>query len=127
MLNWADGTGTARFWILKMMIDALGGSETVKSVVNTTVQQLPQQPQLYAKGFAIRDAQCVASNAGSIGHCPLLRRVVLLVNKGNSSATIEVRGAKGAESAELNKSLCPAAHLTAILILWINSVTNQQL
>ena len=99
MLDWADGTGTARFWILKMMIDALGGSETLKSVVETTVRQ--QQQHVYAKGFAIRDAKCAGSD---LEHCPLLRRVVLLVNRGNTSTTIEVRGATGSNASVVDYS-----------------------
>eukprot|EP01050_Picozoa_sp_SAG11_P027243 SAG11_NODE_6822_length_1240_cov_1.145486_1_plen_172_part_00 len=99
MLDWADGTGIARFWILKMMIDALGGSETLKSVVETTVRQ--QQQHVYAKGFAIRDAKCAGSD---LEHCPLLRRVVLLVNRGNASTTIEVRGATGSNASVVDYS-----------------------
>jgi hypothetical protein len=103
MLSWVDGSGTARFWTLKMMIDLLGGADTRKSVVATTVRPAAataaagnSSSSIYAKGFAIRDATCSGAS------CPTLRRVLLLVNKANVTGWATVSGAKGMNASKVD-------------------------
>ena len=73
MLSWVDGSGTARFHGLKMMIEVLGGAETRKSVMATSVGGggANSTRSIFAKGFEIRDAACTHG-----ANCPVLRKVV---------------------------------------------------
>ena len=81
MLN-DDGTGTARFWVLKLLIQGLGGADTEKTLVETTVSA----PGVFAQAFAVRPTGKPTAEP---------RRMLLLVNKGNASAAVTVPGAAG--------------------------------
>lgn len=91
MLDWRDGSGTARFWTLKMMIDVLGGAATRKALVAT---EAAPAGGVFAQGIEVR-----AADGGQV-----LRRTVLLVNKKNESATVTVTSAAGAAAAWVDYS-----------------------
>jgi hypothetical protein len=106
MLSWADGSGTARFWVLRMMIEILGGAGTIKSVVSTTVYPSEASSHVFAKGFKIRDGSCGYTKAGTTGGCVgmTVRQVVLLVNKAHDSTSVTVTGAKGSNCSRVDFS-----------------------
>ena len=89
MLSWEDGTGTARFHTLKLLIDGLSGANTVKTLVATTFNATDQ---VFAQGFLVAPA------GGGAAGAPPSRKVLLLVNKANTSCSVTVQGASGANT-----------------------------
>ena len=93
MLNWADGTGTARFWVLKLLIDGLGGADTQKTLLRTNITVAAPSPgatvpaeSVFAQAFAVRPSGRPMAQPS---------KVLLLVNKMNSTVNVSVDGAAG--------------------------------
>jgi hypothetical protein len=79
-----------------MLIDHLGGAETMKTLVQTTSANITQ---LYTMGFVVSPTNAslnVHTNPHTPRFVPPTHRVLMLVNKGNRSLRVSLpRGATG--------------------------------
>ena len=104
MISWKDGTGNARFWAIKMIIDGMGGGS--KNIYNAAVHGSP----VYAKAFspaATKDGGdgTDGDDDGATGAFALptawpgkSRRAVLLANKDTlATRAVSVPGLQGGQ------------------------------
>ena len=73
-----------------MLIDRLGGAETNKTLVHTTSTNAAS---IFARGFILSSAPVRRSKRLSVESTS--RRVLMLVNKGNTTVTVSVANATG--------------------------------
>jgi hypothetical protein len=78
-----------------MLIEHLGGAETMKTLVQTTSAN---STLLYARGFVVSPINAslnVHTNPHTPRFVPPTHRVLMLVNKGNTSLSVSIAGATG--------------------------------
>lgn len=89
MVDWRDGSATARVWALRMFIDVLGNGPKTVFAVDAAGERAPRPrwplpSVVYALGFELAEKPAAEG------------RVVLLANTNSSAASARLAGASGA-------------------------------